>query len=268
MHKHTSTSVFSQISQAHHFLERFVYHTLQGEGGDCGGIVAEAVNLGVSSEECVLEILWPTMECIQNLRRDGSITVRTFNSAIRTLVQILQFLVPRIHSITNKVIQGRVMLVITAPCEFDGLGAHIVAALGEGLGWRVHFAGAGLSMEEVAHSIGLLKPEVLAIHGHFVESALALQELLDHLHKVRHRPGLQVAVCGGVTQCAALDADLVGRDPVEVLELLALCPNYRSTQSLEKKKSLELMRESIGVSNEVIRKVMATHFRNLGLHRN
>ncbi len=269
---------------AEFLLERFVHHVLQGEARPCNALINEALAWKVPAESLLLEILWPTLECAQRLKADGTIAGRTYNTAIRTLGGMLALLEPHLEQAGLDCATGRSIMVLTAPGECEELGAHITATLAEAHGWTVFFAGAGLTREEISFSIGQLNPDVLLIHGSFTTSVPQTRQLIEQLQKIRIWPRIQIAVTGGISESTTgrnpLDADIRGRDPVETLELLTLCPEYRATPQVRHPpkhagasgKPLELPCESVvetlTISTELIRKIMSQHFRTLLQHPN
>lgn len=264
-------------------LERFVHQTLQGEQRSTGALLERALAARVPAEALLLEILWPTVECVQQLRQDGTVGVRTYNAAVRTLRSMLDMLAGWLPRESGDPQGGRSLMIVTAPGESEELGAHVVATLAESHGWRVHFGGAGLPVEEITFALGQLSADVVVIQATFAEAAARVRKLIERLQRVRIWPRAQVAVVGGVVAessgKATLGADVMARDPVELLELLALCPEYRATPLGQSRKTargagkaLELpvsaALESLSISTEVMRKVMAQHFRRLTPHAN
>lgn len=253
-------------------LERFVHHTLTGHLGECLELLQE-LPASVPAGMLISELIWPTLECVQQLHLDRSIATRTHNTAVRTLRALVEHLCgqqpPEQHMV------NRSLMVLTAPGERDELAAHITASLAEGTGWRTYFAGANLSAEEMMFSIGQLGPDVVLFVSTLRASAASIQQAIALLHRGRVWPRVQIAVCGAAIE-QAMDhppgADIAARDAVEALEVLELCPDYRATaprgQPASTPPAMHLpTTPEISIAHDAVRHMVAT-FRGLTQHPN
>lgn len=217
-------------NSAEFMLDLFVYEVLRGNRDAGRGLVEQALARDPAGV-VMAEIVWPTLECVQHLRQSESIAARVYNSAVGMLYSISEMVAARMDAGRDN---GRSMLICTAPGEREELGAAITALVAEGCGWRVQFGGSGLSFEEITYAIGRLNPDVLVLHGAEKQKrdVAGVEALLKRLHALGVWPGVQLAVCGAVIGTAGgrNGADVAARQPVELMELLALCPEYRSRE--------------------------------------
>jgi methanogenic corrinoid protein MtbC1 len=230
-------------------LERFVHYVLCDDPLPGRQLIASALANGEDPFELLTHVLWPAAECLQQLKKDGLIATRLFNAAQRALASLIHQLAAQLPrepqeprgpeataayapSISAGISPRGRLLILSAPGEFSDLGAQLLAALAESRGFDVLFAGAGVTSQELTFALLQLQPDALLIHGSLDSSRLSTRTLLEHLQRSRLRPQLQVAAVGAIADPQSdghdLGADLVSRHPMEILEMLALCPDYRS----------------------------------------
>jgi methanogenic corrinoid protein MtbC1 len=213
------------LTSPEYLLERIAHHVLGGNSRQAHLLMGEARRAGAPAAALIAEVVFPTIECVQQLRHEGGMTARAANGAARTLTGLLHGLVaeaPREPAL------DRTVLVLAGPGHRDELGASAAAALAEVYGFEVFFAGGGLSMEEVAFAAGQLMPEVLLIHAGLPAEREAVRGLVKRCQEVGLWPRSQIAVTGAaVTEKDGMGADVASSTPLAALELLALCPEYR-----------------------------------------
>jgi|GEM_PF-5935081 len=253
-------------------LERFVHHALTGQLGECLQLFHE-LPATVPSGVLISELIWPTLECVQQLHLDRSIATRTHNTAVRTLRALVEHLYSQL--VSESAAANRSLMVLTAPGERDELAAHITASLAENAGWRTYFAGANLSAEEMMFAIGQLGPDVVLFVSTLRASAASIQQAVALLHRGRIWPRVQIAVCGAAmeeTMNRPPTADIAARDAVEALEVLELCPDYRATAKLAQHAQVPPALHmptapEISIAHDAVRHMVAT-FRGLVQHPN
>jgi methanogenic corrinoid protein MtbC1 len=212
-------------------VEKFVAPLFAGDRSGSRAIVAEAFEQGMTAEEILMHLIWPTMDKIQGLYRADRINTGTHHMAARLLRMLADQLALRLPRAPRN---GRTMLVICSPGEPEELGAQITTDLAEAHGWTVHFAGGGIPNDEIVGWIGQLQPQVLMAYGTIPSAAPMVRQLIDLLHDVGICPKLQFICSGGVFNRAEglaeeIGADLFAPNPIEALELLANYPNKRAT---------------------------------------
>jgi methanogenic corrinoid protein MtbC1 len=212
-------------------LERFMTPLFAGDRSGARAIVAEAFEEGLSAEEILMGLVWPTMEKIQGLYRADRINTGVHHMAARLLRMLADQLALRLPRAERN---GRSMLVVCSPGEPEELGAQITTDIAEAHGWTVHFAGGGVPNDEIVGWIGQLQPQVLMVYGTIPSGAPMVRQLIDLLHDVGIAPKLQVICSGGVFNRAEglaeeIGSDLFAPNPIDALEILANYPNKRAT---------------------------------------
>jgi len=251
------------LAQPDFLLERFVNDVLcepraAQVSRDGRSAFTQALAAGADPHWLFTEILWPAAECVQQLRHDDLLRLRPFNQANRTLAILAAQLAPRLgaSAISNA---GRRLFVAAAPGEPSDLGAQLVSVLAEAHGFSVLFAGAQLTREELMFALSRLEPEALLIHGSLEPSRPGVEDWLLHLQRGRLWPDMQVAVVGGIVSArkGRVMADVESRKPIEVLELLSLCPEYRRPKTSA--FPLQLNAE-VGIQDDTVKQLMSRHF--------
>jgi len=214
-------------------LERFVHQMLRDDPSGVRRMLAEAVRAGCDPTWLLAEILWPAAECLAQLRHDRLVGLRAFNQATRSLVQAAGHLDARLPAAGPI---GRRVLILTAPGEPGDLGAYVLSILAEAAGVAALFAGAGLNATDVLFALSHLQPDALVIHGSLPVSLPAAETLVAQVQASRWWPQVQIACVGAMLnrpEGLAQRGDLSSHHPVELLELLALCPDHRAVPGLE-----------------------------------
>lgn len=212
-------------------LERFTAPLFAGDRSGSRAIVAEAFEEGLSAEEIIMQLIWPTMEKIQGLYRADRINTGTHHMAARLLRMLADQLALRLPRSERN---GRTMLVVCSPGEPEELGAQITTDLAEAHGWSVHFAGGGVPNDEIVGWIGQLQPQVLMVYGTIPSATPMVRQLIDLLHDVGIAPKLQIMCSGGVFNRAEglaeeIGSDIFAADPIAALDLLDQFPTKRAT---------------------------------------
>jgi methanogenic corrinoid protein MtbC1 len=221
----TSSSVIDSL------LERFKEPLFAGDRSGSRAIVAEAFEEGLSAEQIIMQIIWPTMEKVQGLYRADRINTGTHHMAARLLRMLSDQLALRLPRCERN---GRTMLVVCSPGEPEELGAQITTDLAEAHGWTVHFAGGGVPNDEIVGWIGQLQPQVLMVYGTIPSGAPMVRQLIDLLHDVGIAPKIQIICSGGVFNRAEglaeeIGSDLFAPDPIAALEILDNYSGKRAT---------------------------------------
>jgi methanogenic corrinoid protein MtbC1 len=221
----------TDLSVVDSLLERFTGPLFAGDRSGARAIVAEAFEEGLTAEEILMQVVWPTMEKIQGLYRADRINTGVHHMAARLLRMLTDQLTLRLPRAERN---GRTMLVVCSPGEPEELGAQITTDIAEAHGWTVHFAGGGVPNDEIVGWIGQLQPQVLLVYGTVPSGAPMVRQLIDLLHDVGIAPKLQIMCSGGVFNRAEglaeeIGSDLFAADPIEALRMLDMYPGKRAT---------------------------------------
>jgi methanogenic corrinoid protein MtbC1 len=230
-------------------LERFVAPLFAGDRSGARAIVAEAFEEGLSAEEILMQLVWPTMDKVQGMYRADRINTGIHHMASRLLRMLADQLALRLPRSERN---GRTMLVVCSPGEPEELGAQITTDIAEAHGWTVHFAGGGVPNDEIVGWIGQLQPQVLMVYGTIPSGAPMVRQLIDLLHDVGIAPKLQIICSGGVFNRAEglaeeIGSDLFAPNPIDALAILDAYPAKRATpeqQTVGRKRRIKKIKEA------------------------
>jgi len=175
----------------------------------CRKIIDLALSSGITPYDLLNDLIWPTMEALQQLYRDDRVTLGQMNMATRLNRAVTDQLTGRIE---RKPANGKKVLIFCGNAEPEELGGQICADLFECDGWTVRFAGGGVPDDEVLKFIGEFRPELLIMFGTLPSGVPAVRKLIDYLRDVNSCPDMQVMCCGGIYKRAEGLADEIGAD--------------------------------------------------------
>jgi len=244
-----STPTTSTNTAVESLLERFIGPLFAGDRSGARAIVAEAFEEGLSAEEILMQLIWPTIDKVQGMYRADRINTGIHHMASRLLRMLADQLALRLSRSERN---GRTMLVVCSPGEPEELGAQITTDLAEAHGWTVHFAGGGVPNDEIVGWIGQLQPQVLMVYGTVPSGAPMVRQLVDLLHDVGIAPKLQIICSGGVFNRAEglaeeIGSDLFAPNPIDALSILDSYPTKRATpeqQTVGRKRRTKKVKEA------------------------
>jgi len=182
---------------------------LAGDRSACRTLLDEALASGAFAYDLLTQLVWPTMETLQQLYRDDRISISSLNLATRLNRQTTDQLCSKL---TRKPDNGRSALIFCGDDEPEELGGQICADLFEADGWTVRFAGGGVPEDEVLKLIGEIRPDLLVMFGTLPSGVPAVRKLIDYLREVNSCPDMQVMCCGGIYRRAEGLAEEIGAD--------------------------------------------------------
>jgi methanogenic corrinoid protein MtbC1 len=194
-------------------------------------VIDRALEQGKSAFELLTQLVWPTMEMLQELYKDDRIAVSALNLATRLNRSITDQLcakLPRSQSKDKKV------LIFCGNDEPEELGGQICAELFESDGYTVKFAGGGVPDDEVLKLIGDGRPDLLVMFATRPAGVPAVRKLIDYLREVNSCPDMQIMCCGGIYKRAEglseeIGADLYAPDAVDAVQVANEHPTRRAT---------------------------------------
>ena len=199
----TSSPVPSQLAP------RYAEALVAGDRQAARQIVRQALENGAAAGDLLNELVWPTMEMLQELFREDRVGVGGLNMATRlnrSITDQLCAALPRAEA------NGRTALVFCGADEPEELGGQICADLFESAGWTVKFVGGGVPEDEVLNLIGTVRPDLLVMFGTLPAGVPAVRKLIDYLRDVNACPDMQVMCCGGIYKRAEGLAEEIGAD--------------------------------------------------------
>jgi methanogenic corrinoid protein MtbC1 len=252
-------------SHPEYLLEKFVHHLLGDDPHRCRSLIADAFASGMDAQRLLSEVLWPASECVQQLKHDSVLLPQLFAHATRMLASLASEAAVRIPRMAAG--QGaprataRCLFVASAPGEPSDAGAHMLTLLAEAHGFTVYFAGAKLTEEEIFFALSRLEPDAVLIHGSIEQERSATRDLLARLRAAHFWPEIQTGVTGAILGAGGCGADVEARLPVELLEMLALCPEHRAAGPRAAAKTLVMPRDAaIETCDRAIRDLMLHFF--------
>lgn len=204
---------------------------LSGDRAACRGLIEKAVASGRTARELLVELVWPTMERLQELYRDDHITISQLNFATRLNRSVTDQLV---GMLPKGQANDQTVLILCGDDEPEELGGQICADLFEAEGYKVRFAGGGIPNDEVLKMIGEFRPNLLVLFGTLPSGMPAVRKLIDYLREVNSCPQMQVMCCGGIYKRAEglaeeIGADLYAADAAGAVEVARANPMRRAT---------------------------------------
>jgi methanogenic corrinoid protein MtbC1 len=131
----TRTIVTPALSQ------QYLEPLLTGDRSVCRRVVEDALAAGGTAFDLLTNLIWPTMERVQQLYKDDRIGASAVNLATRLNRSITDQLTARLPKGASK---GKKVLLFCGDDEPEELGGQICADLFESDGWTVKFAGGGV----------------------------------------------------------------------------------------------------------------------------
>ncbi len=199
----TRTHVTPSLSQ------NYLAPLLTGDRAACRQVVEGALAAGATAYDLLTNLIWPTMERIQQLFKDDQITKSAVNLSTRLNRSITDQLTTRLPKAPAK---NKKVLLFCGNDEPEELGGQICADLFESDGWTVKFAGGGVPEDEVLSMIGHERPDVLVMFGTLPAGVPGVRKLIDYLRDVNSCPDMQVLCCGGIYKRAEGLAEEIGAD--------------------------------------------------------
>jgi methanogenic corrinoid protein MtbC1 len=204
---------------------------LAGDRTLCRKIIDLALAAGITPYDLLNDLIWPTMETLQQLYREDRVTLGNMNMATRLNRAVTDQLTGRLERSPSN---GKKVLIFCGNDEPEELGGQICSDLFECDGWTVRFAGGGVPDDEVLKFIGEFRPELLVMFGTLPAGVPAVRKLIDYLRDVNSCPDMQVMCCGGIYKRAEglaeeIGADLYAADAKEAVGVAKNDPARRAT---------------------------------------
>ena len=216
-------------SRSNATLERFYTCLIAGDRPGARAILDELFDAETPAATIASNLIWPTLDALQTLRRNDQITRLAYNYATRLMRSITDQLQIRLEQSERR---GVRCLVVCGAEESEELAGQLAADLLEADGYEVFFTGGGISNDEIVAQLGDLKADKLIIFGAIPATVPETRLLIDYLHDIGSCPNLQIVVGGGVFNRAdglaeEIGADLWANDPIELVGKMAELPDRR-----------------------------------------
>lgn len=210
-------------------LERFYTCLISGDRPGAREIMDEVFDADCPAEKVASNLIWPTLNTLQTMRRNDQLNALAYNYATRLLRGITDQLQMRYAS---KADNGTTCLVVCGAEESEELAGQLTSDLLEAEGYRVHFTGGGIANDEIVEQLGTIKADKLVVFGAIPATVPQTRQLIDRLHDIGVCPDIQIIVGGGVFNRAdglaeEIGADLWANDPIELVAVMNEHPDQR-----------------------------------------
>lgn len=211
--------------------QKYLEPLLAGDRMVCRRMMEEALAAGFTAHDLLTQLVWPTMEKVQELYREDRATIASVNLATRLNRSITDQLTARLPRAASK---GKKVLLFCGDDEPEELGGQICADLFEADGYDVKFAGGGIPEDEVLAMLGNERPDLLVMFGTLPSGVPGVRKLIDYLREVNSCPDMQILCCGGIYKRAEglaeeIGADLVAAEAHDAVRVANENPGKRAT---------------------------------------
>ncbi len=201
---------------------QYLEHLFAGKRCEARELIEATLDRGICAAKLMQMVVWPAMEQIERLYREGRIS------------RLLEHMATRINRTIADQLQGRMarspknglrLLVTCGDGEIEELGAQMTGDLFEAQGWSVWFLGSGVPNDEILHLLRDVRPDVLCIYGTQPCGVPNIRRLVDLIRGVGAYEQMQILVVGGVfNRAAGLDeeirADLFANDARSAMKVV------------------------------------------------
>jgi methanogenic corrinoid protein MtbC1 len=238
--------------------ENYIEALLAGDRVIARQLIENAINQGSAPASLLNELIWPTMELIQNLYREDRISIASLNLATRLNRSICDQISAKLERAEAN---NRKVLIFCGDDEPEELGGQICAELFESNGWTVKFAGGGVPEDEVLAMIGDFRPDLLVMFGTLPSGVPAVRKLIDYLREVNSCPEMQVMCCGGIYKRAEglaeeIGADLYAPDAAGAVQVAAEHPSKRASVEQQTVGRMRRIRKAAARKSNVVKRVV------------
>ena len=213
--------------------ERLFEALINGDRPLARAISTNAIEEGLSYEELVSEVYYPTYETISKLYRNDQLTRLAHHMATRLLRSLTDQAAARFDM---QPMNGRTVISFCGPTDADELGAQMAIDLGEREGYQTRFAGPGVAADEILGLVQNEQPDCLVIFASAPSDLPEIRDLIDRMREIGACNSTQIIVGGGVFNRAdglaeEIGADLWASDPVSLVERMTEEPERRADAS-------------------------------------
>lgn len=200
---------FAPTLSATKLATRYIDQLLAGDRSAVRETIEQVLAAGMQPGSLLSELIWPTMEAIQERYKDDRINQMQMNLATRLNRQVCDQLAGKLPMAPKN---DRKVLIFCGDAEPEELGGQITADLFESSGYTVRFGGGGVPNDEVLKMIGEFRPDLLVMFATLPSGVPNVRKLIDYLREVNSCPRMQIMCAGGIYKRAEGLADEIGAD--------------------------------------------------------
>lgn len=213
--------------------KQYVDALLSGDRQICRQIV-ESAQSGLDSltaYDLLVNLVYPTMELVQQLYRDDRISITQLNFATRLNRSITDQLTA---GLPRAAANGKKTLIVCGNAEPEELGGQICADLFESDGWEVKFTGGNVPDDEILKLCGEFRPDLLVFFATLPQGMPSVRKMIDYVREVGALPNMQIMCCGGIYKRAEglaeeIGADLYAEDAASAIGVATGNPSRRAS---------------------------------------
>ena len=166
-------------SQRNALLERFFTAMISGDRHTAREIMDEVFSADVPAERIASNLIWPTLNQLQNMRRADQLSSLAYHYGTRLMRSITDQLLLRYEQHARR---DQTVLVMSGPEESEELTGQLAADLLEADGYTVYYCGGGVSNDEITEQIANLRADKLVVFGSIPSTVPETRLLIDRLH--------------------------------------------------------------------------------------
>ncbi len=200
---------FAPVLSSTKLAQNYLNLLLAGDRQAVREMIEQVLAAGMQPANMLSELIWPTMEAIQQMYKDDQITQMQLNLGTRLNRQICDQLAGKLPMSAKN---DRKVLIFCGDAEPEELGGQITADLFEAAGYTVRFGGGGVPNDEILKLIGEFRPDLLVMFATLPSGVPHVRKLIDYLREVNSCPEMQVMCAGGIYKRAEGLADEIGAD--------------------------------------------------------
>jgi methanogenic corrinoid protein MtbC1 len=199
--------------------QRLLESLVNGDRDWARSIVDDARAGGLTPEQIVTDLFWPTYSSIANFFRHDQMSTLAHHMATRLLRTLVD---QTTREFTRQARNGRTVFAVCGPTDADELAAQMAVDMLDRDGFTVSFAGGGIANDEVLERVQETHPDVLLLFASAPSDLPNVRELIDTLREIGACRRTQIVVGGGVFNRAEglaeeIGADLWASDPMELV---------------------------------------------------
>ena len=176
---------------------------------------------GYRADKLLLEIIWPAMEQVEKLSRQGQVPKLIEQIAVRINRMMADQLQRGLIHSSKK---NESVIITTGKSESSDLGGQILADLFEKEGWTVWFIGSDVPDDELVKFADQNNPSMLLLYGTLAKELPTTRRLIALFREIGICEDMQIMACGGVFDrvpdlIPELRVDLFAKNALEALDM-------------------------------------------------
>lgn len=212
-------------------IERLFEALVNGDRDRARSVVEETREQGVTPEDLLTEIIYPTYETVEKLFRADQMSTLAHQFATRLLRVLADQAATRLQRQPSL---GRSIFAVCGPTDADELAAQIAVDLLEREGFDITYSGGGIAGDEILAHVQRSQPDILLLFASAPQDLPAIRAMIDAMGEIGASRKTQIVVGGGVFNRAEglaeeIGADLWATDPTDLVIEITENPERRAS---------------------------------------